>query len=472
MDVFKYQSKFVRQNFWLLMICTAVLAFSCGSEEEAKEKYDPSRISTLGYFYPEEGLFQEKVLLTGVNLPTDPEMVRVYFNQRRAAVIGSTTERMYVLAPRLPGNAPGYESPGTSKGHCIISVVVVGRDSLVYPGTFVYEESITVSTIAGNGDQVGFQEGNLANSILQPRYICADNEGNIFISNWRDDDNRDNCYFCRVNEEENTFMRLSTSRGETNIPAADPITGVISVATEATIGSFITAHPDEYWAPRQREMKWIGEPGHPQYGWKHCMVVNPTDGQLYVRWYQGNIVRINPETYESKVICGSIQGDSYGLTFRPQEPNILYISFWDNAAEYSRSIVSVDVSAGRHLEDTDNDAAKEAVQATMQRRSSPSTGGGHRDGPLETAQFREMGQIFCDADGFIYVADRGNHCIRRITPENQVETVLGIPGTAGWRDGTRDEALFRRPTGIAISKDGSVYVADRGNSRLRKLSVN
>jgi len=83
-----------------------------------------------------------------------------------------------------------------------------------------------------------------------------------------------------------------------------------------------------------------------------------------------------------------------------------------------------------------------------------------------------MGQIYCDPDGFIYVADRGNHVVRRITPENQVETVLGIPGTPGWKDGTRDEALFREPMGVAINSEGEVYIADNGNSRLRKLSVN
>jgi hypothetical protein len=47
-----------------------------------------------------------------------------------------------------------------------------------------------------------------------------------------------------------------------------------------------------------------------------------------------------------------------------------------------------------------------------------------------------------------------------------------MPGTAGWKDGTKDEALFNHPRGIGIGKDGSVYVADYGNSRVRKLSIN
>ena len=442
------------------VLAWAFLMVSCGESEEEVSVYDPKKATTLTSFYPNEGKFKEKVILTGSNLPTDPDKVRVYFNQRRAPVIGGTTDKMYVLAPRLPGD------------NCVISVVIDGKDSLTYKDIFKYEESITVTTVAGNGSQTSFVEGPLSNAVLQPRYVACDNQGNVFISNWRHDDNRDFCYLCRLNEEENIFTRLSTARGETNIPAVDPRTGIMSVATERTLGSFITANPDEYWAPRQREMKFTNGLPHASQGWKHCMVVNPTDGYLYVRWYHGHIVRIDQTTYEAYIIATSEQGDSYGLTFRPAEPNILYISFWGNAGPYSRSIVTVDVSAGKHLEASDPTAARAAVQATMKRVSSPSTGGGHRDGPLEVAQFGQMGQIYCDADGFIYIADYDNHCIRRITPENQVETVLGIPGTSGWKDGTRDEALFRYPTGIAIAPDGSVYVADRGNSRLRKLSVN
>ena len=50
--------------------------------------------------------------------------------------------------------------------------------------------------------------------------------------------------------------------------------------------------------------------------------------------------------------------------------------------------------------------------------------------------------------------------------------MLGVPGKSGWKDGTKEEALFKYPRGIGISKDGSVYVADFGNRRVRKLSIN
>lgn len=80
--------------------------------------------------------------------------------------------------------------------------------------------------------------------------------------------------------------------------------------------------------------------------------------------------------------------------------------------------------------------------------------------------------IISDQDGNIYMADCNNHCIRRLTTENMVETVLGIPGTPGWKDGGKEEALFNMPIGIAVKSDGTVYVADWGNCRLRKLTIN
>jgi len=449
--------KWVFRQWKILFICAAVLAVSCrGDDDKETAKYDSSKPPTLTSFYPGEGKFQEKVILNGDNFPTDPNQVKVYFNQRRAPVIGSTGKRMYVMAPRLPGD------------ECVISVVV-GNDSLVYNDIFLYEESITVTTIAGNGNVSDFQDGALTEVIFQPRYVCVDNDNNVFVtarirpSGASSDINN---YLCRLNEAENICTRLQQSELIANIPCVDPITGIVSSPTETTIGSFVTCSPDEYWAPRQREMKWLTAKPHESQGWKHSMVVNPTDGYIYTRWYHGHIVRINQETYEAEVIHATSQGDSYGMTFRPGEPNILYISFWNNGNENANSICKLDLNGYPDP----NDPTKTLY--TWERLSSPATGGGHRDGDLSVAQFRQPAQIYCDADGFIYVADAGNHCIRRITPENQVETVLGIPGEPGWRDGTREEALFRNPTGIGISKDGSVYVADNGNGRLRKLSVN
>ncbi|SFK90037.1 IPT/TIG domain-containing protein [Proteiniphilum acetatigenes] len=433
---------------WTLLFACILAMFSCGENddnEKGKSEYDPGKPVELTTFYPDSGRYLEQVMLEGKNFGTDPEKIRVYFNSKKAAVIGSTGSRMYVLAPRLPGDT------------CVISVAI-GNDSVAYDQTFRYFSSVTVNTIAGNGNQDDYQDGDLTQSILQPRYICVDNEDNIFITTrgpYEFGGTNGHMHIVRIDEENNELITIARDV-TANIPAVDLETGIITILTETTVGSFFTLDPKEMWAPRFREMKWPPAGDRPTEGYKHSVVVNPSDGFVYTRYYHGHIVKMNPRTYEVETIFKTEQGDSYGLTFNPLEPNILYISFWGNSGVNANSICSIDIT------DPENTFKK----------LSGSTSGGHRDGALEVAQFRNPSQIYSDADGNIYVADCSNHCIRRITPEKMVETVLGMPGTAGWKDGGKEEALFNLPRGLGISKDGSIYVADLGNARVRKLSIN
>jgi streptogramin lyase len=342
----------------------------------------------------------------------------------------------------------------------VISVVVAGRDSLIYPDPFYYTASVTVTTIAGNGNGVDYRDGDLSNCQFAPRYICVDKDDNIFVAT-RDisTDAVDTRNICRIDEKNNELVTIGRSI-TANIPAADPTTGTVTLATETTVGSYYSLDPRELWAPRIREARWPEGVPRPDNGWKHCMVVNPADGFIYTRYYYGQVVRINPQTFDIDVVATTPQGDSYGMTFNPLYPDILFISMWSNGGEgYANSIFSLDIN--------DPDPT-----STLKRLTAPIASGGHRDGAIDAAQFRTPAQIFCDADGNMYVADSGNHCIRRITPEMMVETVLGMPGTAGWKDGGREEALFNNPRGIGIAQDGTVYVADNGNNRVRKLSIN
>ncbi|MEB3221038.1 MAG: hypothetical protein VKS61_03075 [Candidatus Sericytochromatia bacterium] len=146
---------------------------------------------------------------------------------------------------------------------------------------------------------------------------------------------------------------------------------------------------------------------------------------------------------------------------------------------------------------------------------------GHQDGPLAGARFRAPTGLVSDDQGFLYVADSGNHCIRRVTPEGTVETLTpkagseeGGPaaalalveptglalgdggelwvadaaqhsicrvspqgavstvagGVAGDADGQGARAGFRRPQGLAWSRTGQLFVADTGNHRLRVVT--
>jgi ELWxxDGT repeat protein len=74
--------------------------------------------------------------------------------------------------------------------------------------------------------------------------------------------------------------------------------------------------------------------------------------------------------------------------------------------------------------------------------------------------------------GVLYVADTGNHTIRRITPEGVVTTPAGDGGSQGDAGGAGGSARFRSPKGIAVNSTGTtVFVADAGNHTIRSLAI-
>jgi streptogramin lyase len=94
---------------------------------------------------------------------------------------------------------------------------------------------------------------------------------------------------------------------------------------------------------------------------------------------------------------------------------------------------------------------------------------GFKDGAATEAQFDRPRYIQFGPDGNLYVSDTYNHRIRKITPDGQVSTVAGGGTTDGYVDGKAADARFSYPQGLAIAPDGTIYVADIGNQRVRTI---
>lgn len=94
---------------------------------------------------------------------------------------------------------------------------------------------------------------------------------------------------------------------------------------------------------------------------------------------------------------------------------------------------------------------------------------GFADGPVASSKLSYPSGVAVAAPGKIYVADRANHRIRLIAG-GTVSTFAG-QGSAGHKDGPAASALFRTPTGVAVDGAGNVYVADSGNNRIRVISA-
>ena len=95
---------------------------------------------------------------------------------------------------------------------------------------------------------------------------------------------------------------------------------------------------------------------------------------------------------------------------------------------------------------------------------------GTNDGSGTLARFYRPCGVAVDVAGYVFVAEAGNHVIRKISPAGLVTTLAGLPGVAGTNDGTRYQARFNEPTALALDSSGNLFVADSENCTVRMVT--
>ena len=138
-----------------------------------------------------------------------------------------------------------------------------------------------------------------------------------------------------------------------------------------------------------------------------------------------------------------------------------------NAQFDSPSGLAIDASGNLYVADADNHRIRKITPDATVSTLAGSTQG-YTDGPGATAQFLIPIGVAVDGSGNVYVAERGGHKIRKVTPSGVVSTLAG--SIQGMDDGPAANALFNIPLGVASDVAGNVYVADWKNHRIRKIS--
>ncbi|MDR3184444.1 MAG: IPT/TIG domain-containing protein [Prevotellaceae bacterium] len=428
----------------LLLLAACSMSFfaiwSCESKNDSLDRgtYDPSQPVKVTGFEPDSGGMATKVLIHGDNFGADLSKIKVYFNTMRAPVVGSDGSRLYVITPRQPGE------------ECTLSVVVEGDSAVLADKRFRYRTMTMVVTVAGKKGATEFKGGTLAEAAFDhPYMLCVDAEGNIFLSHWR----VPYC-FVLINLEQDMVQALYTG-DPLGAPTADANGKVIMAPTDGGDG-YYSFDPDAQWAPKSRL---ILHPTAEQVAggmkdflisYKHGLSACLLDECIYTKAVDGGIVKFDPLTRTGEELSnGILPWNEAFVYFDPYHPNILYLTGSKTHAIYTYDILTKEF----------------LLFAGYPGRS------GWKDGARLEAEFNGPHQLIIDEDGSVLVADRFNHCIRKITPDGMVSTIIGKGSIAGYQDGNPEDALFDEPTGVAIDKDYNIYVADYNNNVIRRLSV-
>ena len=445
----------------LLAAMMAVPLSSCKDETSAGPAHDPNKPIVCESFYPKGGPISTQVVLTGQNFGSKVDEVQVFFNDKEAPVVGVSGDHMLVLAPRLPGEN-------------VVIKVVIGNQASTFNDFFDYEIQTNISTVCG-GDASAQTNPDGTISLSEAQFksefewgIQVDGNGNIFFGFNADADGSTHNYRYVANiaadklkrlEEAGTFLTFSQF-------AYDPIDDRV-YHIQSNIGN------NEYWwhdvnndfvAMDKGEIGWKDHDtdfvpdGLAVFAARKAAAMRKSDHMFYTRSYGGYMERFDPATGIGEnltkllggVGIGSTKGSTLGMAWDKTNDNYLYFS-----NDEMHCIYRTDFSTGRT-----SVAAGQAGQA------------GYLDGPLTTALFNKPMQMAVDSEGNIYVADAGNHCIRKINLETAyVSTVAGIPQSSGYVNGTSEFAKFNEPTGLCIDKDDIIYVSDRKNHAIRRVAI-
>lgn len=396
-------------------------------------------------FSPVMGSRNTLLTLNGANFGTDPNQVKVTINGKEALVKTVTNE---VITAEV--------QKGTSSG--LVRVILGERPNaqiLIYDQSFTYVSNQVVSTYLG-GKGSGETDGDFSMATLSKPRFLAWGKGNALYIVEDGASVADDMACIRVAENNQLITLLKA----TESPLVQRIRAIDFSLDKNTMYIANDSNAD----------------GIMGFG---TMTNNGNKfGNLTSLWEQGGITTVKVHSKTGAVFIGYHSGSwiyQYdGTDFIPKcqlpdasgaaasKGNINGIAFDKSGT------TAYFVSRKNHVVYKANYDLVTGEFSDVKLLAGSFGVTGYADGTGTSAKFNEPSQGDVGEDGNFYVADRGNHCIRVITPDGEVSTYAG-QNKAGMTDGIASQAEFNNPEGCQFGPDGALYIADYSNHAIRKV---
>ncbi|MGI8600394.1 MAG: NHL repeat-containing protein [Chitinophagaceae bacterium] len=268
------------------------------------------------------------------------------------------------------------------------------------------KKDLLIETVVGTTTP-GFEDGPIATAKFnRPNGITIDQAGNLYVT-----------------DRENHKVRKISASGM-----------VTTLAGSGTFG-FKDGHPDSAQ---------FNSPGG---------IAVDAQGNVYVTdWFNHRVRLITPTSVST--YAGS------GFGFVDGERSVARFNF-------AKGIL-LDASGNFYIADQNNHSIRKISSAGIVSTIAGDGTKGSTDGPAQSARFSDPRDVAIDAGGNIYVADAGNHSIRKISAAGVVSTLAG--GSQGFADGNGTSAKFDEPKGVAVDKNNNIIVVDQRNHSIRKIT--
>ncbi len=317
----------------------------------------------------------------------------------------------------------GTGSPGSDDGRASAATfrfpsgVAVDGNGVVYVADTgnhtirVISTSGSVSTLAGVPGEMGFADGNLRTARFHaPEGIAVDTGGGVYVA-----------------DTGNATVRvISAAEQVTTLAGAAGLPGLV----DGTGTSARFANP--------------------------ASIAVATDGRVYVG--DGSAIREIGVNGAVATLAG--RTDAAGLA--------------DGSGSDARFSVRLGLAVGSggdvYVADTYNDLVRRVGLSGSVQSFAGDANAASWEGPVEDVRFAEPTSTVSDAAGNVYVADRLTHTIRRISSNGRVVVFAGAPGQPGSRDAAGTNARFFLPVGLALASNGDLFVAEQGNHVIRRVT--